>query len=193
MINVIKKEALNSKVPIIQDEALDFIIDYIKLNNVKSILEIGTAVGYSAISFAMQGPNVCSIERDKDMYEKALLNVKQSNMASKINLIKDDALTYDGIKDKYDLIFIDAAKSQYINFFNKYSKYLKDDGVIICDNINFHNLDVNKVSRSTRQLIRKINDFKDFLKNNPDFKTEFYNVGDGMSVSKKNEEFNNDI
>lgn len=185
MIELIKKQALNDNIPIVMDESLKFITDYIKLNNVKSILEIGTAIGYSAISFAMIGPNVDTIERNTELYNQAVINVNKTNLNSKVKLIYADALKYDKLNNIYDLIFIDGAKAQYTNFFNKYEKHLNKNGVIICDNLNFHNLDIKKVSRSTRQLITKINKFKVFLKENDQFETKFYEIGDGMSVSKR--------
>jgi len=186
MLVKIKENALKNNIPIIQDEALAFIIDKIKINNIKTILEIGTAVGYSAISFAVNDILIDTIERENDLYEKAIDNIAIMNLEDKINIIYADALKYETDK-KYDLIFIDGAKSQYLNFFNKYANNLTDKGIIICDNLNFHNLDIKKVKRRTRQLINKIDKFKDFLRNNNDFTTTFYDVGDGLSVSVKNE------
>lgn len=185
MIYDIKRYAIEKNIPIIMDAALSFIKDHIMLNNVESILEIGSAIGYSAISFAMIGPNVDTIERDIDLYNKAVDNVSLMRLGNRINLIYADALTYENITKKYDLIFIDAAKAQYINFFNKYQDNLANNGIIICDNLNFHNLDINTVSRSTRQLITKINNFKEFLKNHEEYETIFYDIADGMSVSMK--------
>lgn len=185
-MNKIKLQAKNENVPIITDEGLSFILDKIKELNIKKVLEIGTAIAYSAISFAMNGCTVLTIERNPLMYEKAISNIKEYNLEDKIDALFADALEFElDKKSKFDLIFIDAAKAQYEKFFNKYQENLNENGVIICDNLNFHNLDINKVSRSTRQLIGKIERFKEFLKNNPNYETTFYNLGDGMSVSKK--------
>lgn len=184
-LNEIKTYAINNNVPIIMDEGLEFIINEIKKRNIKKVLEIGTAIGYSAISFAMEGCFVVSIERDLSMYNEAINNISRMELNNKIQVIHADALTYEINDEKFDLIFIDAAKAQYEKFFNKYSKNLNNNGIIICDNLNFHNLDINKVSRSTKALIKKINNFKTFLINNQHYKTNFYNVGDGMSVSEK--------
>lgn len=182
ILSKIKEKAVKDNVPIIMDEGLDFIAKKIKEYNVKSILEIGTAVAYSAISFAALGCFVVSIERNTLMYEEAVKNVKETNTKELVNLVFFDALLYETDK-KFDLIFIDAAKAQYEKFFNKYKKNLNEKGIIICDNLNFHNLNINEVSRSTRQLIQKINKFKEFLSNNDEFATTFFNIGDGMSVS----------
>lgn len=193
MTSKIKDFALKNDVPIINDEGLAFIIDKIKQYNIKTILEIGTAIGYSAISFTMNGASVTSVERNDLMYELAVKHVNELALNDKITLIHDDALTTELVEGKFDLIFIDAAKAQYEKFFNKYEKHLNDGGIIICDNLNFHNLDITKVSRNTRQLLGKIERFKEFLKNNNDYSTTFYDDGDGMSVSIKNEKTSNDF
>lgn len=189
----IKEYASIHNVPIVTDEGLEFILSQIKTLNIKKVLEIGTAIGYSAISFTMNGCSVTTIERNNDMFKTAINNVNELGLQEQITLINGDALLIDDLNEEFDMIFIDAAKAQYEKFFNKYKKNLSNNGIIITDNLNFHNLDVTKVSRSTRQLIGKINKFKDFLENNKEFNTKFYDIGDGMSVSVKNEKNNNNI
>ena len=181
--------AKEHNVPIMQKDGIDFLTSYIKKNNIKHILEIGSAIGYSAIKMALVSPDVrvTTIERDEDRYNLALKNIKKFNLEENINIIFGDAL-YVNINEKFDLIFIDAAKSQYIKFFEKYSKNLKKGGVIITDNLSFHGLvsDESKIkSRNTRQLVHKIKKYIEYLKNNDDYETVFYDIGDGVSVSKK--------
>lgn len=188
-ISEIKEYAKENNVPIMQDEGIDFICNYIKDNNIKSVLEIGSAIGYSAIRFASIDTNikVTTIERDKDRYDLAVLNINNLGLKERITIYNDDALTFD-IKGKYDLIFIDAAKSQYIKFFEKYKNCLNDNGVIISDNLSFHGMVEHPElthNRNTKQLVGKIKRYIDFLKNNEEFKTTFYKFGDGISVSKK--------
>ncbi|MDY0276886.1 MAG: O-methyltransferase [Acholeplasma sp.] len=190
--NSLKEFALKNNVPILSDEGQTFIIKLIKEKSVKSILEIGTAIGYSAISFALEGALVTSIERNEKMYLEACKNVDLFQFNDRITLINEDALLLE-ISTKFDLIFIDAAKAQYYKFFNKYKANLNESGCIVCDNLNFHNLDPNKVSRGTRQLLRKINEFKQYLRTNNEFVTSFYDIGDGMSVSVRNEKINNNL
>lgn len=184
----IKKKAIEDNIPIMQDAGIEFICDYIKNNNVKTILEIGSAVGYSAMCFASLDTNVTTIEKDKERYDKAVNNIKECKLNNKINIIYGDALDIN-IPDKYDLIFIDAAKSQYIKFFEKFKVNLNDNGVIISDNLSFHGI-VDDISlthnRNTRQLVGKIKKYISFLENNEEFTTMFYKIGDGISVSKKN-------
>lgn len=184
----IKNKALENNVPIMQDEGINFICDYIKNNNIHKVLEIGSAVGYSAINFASvdDSVEVTTIERDINRYNEAVKNINDVGLNERITIINGDALETN-IDGKYDLIFIDAAKSQYIKFFNKYKENLNSDGVIISDNLSFHGI-VDDISlthnRNTRQLVGKIKKYIDFLENNDEFDTTFYKLGDGVSVSK---------
>ena len=184
-IEKLRVEAKEHGVPIICDEGLAFLLNCIKENNCKIVLEIGTAVGYSAINMALISDFVDTFERNSKMIDEAKKNVDNFGLQDKINIISCDALSFEGELKIYDLIFIDAAKAQYEKFFTKFSKYLDDGGIIICDNLNFHNLKESEVGRQTRQLLRKIQKFKDFLVENNDFDTVFYEIGDGMSVSKR--------
>jgi len=129
---------------------------------------------------------VTTIERDKERYDMALENIKNFDLEDRIKTIYGDALEVD-INGDYDLIFIDAAKAQSIKFFEKYESLLINNGYIITDNLNFHGL-VNtdeKISRNLRQLVRKINNYIEFLKQNKNYDTLFYDTGDGISISKK--------
>lgn len=186
----LEKYAKENHVPIMLKDGINYLTDYIKKNNIQKVLEIGSAIGYSAIKMALVNENikVTTIEKNKTMYEIALKNVNNFNLSSQICILNEDALDVD-IVDKYDLIFIDAAKSQYIKFFNKFKDNLTANGVIITDNLNFHGLvkDDSNCSRNTRQLVRKIRNYITFLKENTEFKTEFIELGDGISVSKKSE------
>ena len=185
----IGEDARKRNIPVMLDDGMEFILEYIKNNNVKSILEIGSAVGYSAIRFASVSDDikVTTIEKNKDLYDEALNNISNFKLNDRINIILGDALEVE-ITVSYDLIFIDAAKSQYTKFFEKYKTLLVHNGCIITDNLAFHGLVDNPSltkNRNTRQLVGKISRYIEFLKNNKEFKTEFYNRGDGISVSKR--------
>lgn len=180
-------------IPIIEKDSIAFIMKYIKKNNIKNILEIGSAIGYSTILMASvaQDVTVTTIERDEARYMECLKNVKKCGFEKKINVVFQDALEVNLTGVKYDMIFIDAAKGQYTKFFEKFLYFLKDGGTIITDNLKFHGY-VGKSkeieSKNLRGLAEKIENYIEFLKNNKDFETNFYDVGDGLSVSvKKNE------
>ena len=192
MVEQIEKKAIKNNIPIIQKEGLEFISNYIKENNVKSILEIGSAICYSAIKMALidKDIKITTIERDIDRYNEAVNNIKLVGLEDQIIIYNADALEYSD-NNKYDLIFIDAAKAQYIKFFEKYKVNLSDNGVIISDNLKFHGFVDNPEltnNRNTKQLARKIKSYIDFLKSNKEFNTTFYDLGDGISVTKKTSE-----
>lgn len=191
MVNEIEQKAIENKIPIIQKEGLEFISKYIKENNIQTILEIGSAVGYSAIKMALinKSIKITTIERDRDRYNEAVKNIKLINLEDQIKIHNEDALEYVD-NNKYDLIFIDAAKAQYIKFFEKYKINLNDNGVIISDNLKFHGFVDNPEltnNRNTKQLARKIKSYIEFLENNLEFDTTFYELGDGISISKKSQ------
>ncbi len=189
-IKTIKEYALVNKVPIMVDDSIDFIISKIHQKRVRKVLEIGTAIGYSAIMMALSSPNltITSIEKDKDRYLEAVKNIKKFNLEDRITLIYNDALEV-SLKEKYDLILIDAAKSKNLDFFNKFEKNLEPNGTIITDNLSFHGYVEQEPSqiknRNIRALVRKIRNYIDFLENNLKYKTTFYEIGDGLSVTEK--------
>lgn len=188
-LHELKNYACENSVPIMFDEGIEFIVNYIKENDVSFILEIGTAIGYSAMKFAQIHPEirVFTIEYDIERYHQAVKNVNKYNLGEQITVFLGDALKFN-FTEKFDLIFIDGAKSQYINFFEKYKNNLTKDGVIISDNLFFHGMVENPEltkNYSTIKLIRKLKRYIDFLKANTEFETTFYQIGDGVSVSRR--------
>lgn len=188
-IRELEEYAKINNIPIMEHDGIEFLIDYIKNNNVKNILEIGSAIGYSAIRMCLVDDSitVTTIERDINRYNEAIKNIKKFNLEKRINIILDDAFNVE-LNDKFDLIFIDAAKSQYINFFEKFKVNLSINGVIVSDNLNFHGLVHTKEhieSRNVRGIVRKLNNYIEFLKNNEEFDTTFYEIGDGVSISRR--------
>ena len=190
LILQIKEYAEKENVPIMTDDSVNYIVDYIKKYNIKRILEIGTAIGYSSIMMCSCSPDITitTIERDEKRYLEAIKNIKKANLEERIDLIFSDAFDVK-LEEKFDLIFIDAAKAQNINFFEKFESNLVDRGTVITDNMNFHGLvykDPEKIeSRNLRQLVRKIKKYKEFLEINKDYDTEFLDIGDGLAVSMK--------
>lgn len=193
LILEMEEYASEHNVPIIEKESIAFIMKYIKANNIKNILEIGSAIGYSSILMASVSPEitVTTIEKDNTRYMECLKNVKKCNFEQKINVVFQDALEVNLTNVKYDMIFIDAAKGQNINFFEKFKYFLSDKGVIITDNLKFHN-QVGKSqeieSKNLKSLVTKIENYIVFLKENKEFETNFYDVGDGLSVSVKKDD-----
>lgn len=191
-IKKMEEYASEFDVPIIQKEGLKCLLLATKLKNAKNILEIGTAIGYSASCMALLSDDIYvdTIERDQKMYNEAISNINKLNLQKRINVILADALELDenNLKEDYDLIFIDAAKSQYIKFFEKYEKRLKKGGIIFSDNLLFHGLVENrtgKESRSLNQMLKKIEAFNEWLAKNENYDTTFLRVGDGIAISIK--------
>ncbi len=189
-IKQVKKEALEMDIPIMEDDTINYIKKYIVENKVKRILEIGTAVGYSGLNYLSLDYDISlvTIERDENRYLKALQNFKEAGLESRVDIIFKDALEVD-INDKFDLIILDGAKGQNINFFNKFKKNLEPNGTIITDNMYLHGY-VNKdeediTSRNLRALVRKIKDYHNFLEENEEYDSEILKIGDGIAVSVK--------
>ena len=185
----IEEYAKNNNIPIMLKDGIEFLCDYIKNNDVKNILEIGSAIGYSAIKMALVDENIkiTTIERDKNRYDLAIKNIDDFNLNKQIDIILDDAFNV-GLIDKYDLIFIDAAKSQYIKFFEKFKFNLKENGVIFSDNLDFHGLvkSEDKIeSRNVRGIVRKLKNYINFLKENEEFETDFIKIGDGLAITRR--------
>lgn len=195
LILEMEEYAKEHNVPIIEKESIAFLMKFIKQHNIINVLEIGSAIGYSAILMASSSREVrvTTIERDEINYMEALKNVKKCGFEGKVNVVFQDALELNLAEGtQYDLIFIDAAKGQYKKFFEKYKYFLAPGGAIITDNLKFHGY-VGKSekieSKNLRQLVGKIEGYIDFLKTNEEFDTEFLDIGDGLSVSlRKNNE-----
>ena len=194
LIIEMEEYAKEKNIPIMEKDGIAFLMKFIKANNVKSVLEIGSAIGYSAILMASSSPDVkvTTIERDETNYMECLKNVKKCSFEQKVNVVFQDALELNLAEGtQFDLIFIDAAKGQYKNFFEKYKYFLAPGGAIVTDNLKFHGY-VGKSdtieSKNLRQLVTKIENYVEFLKSNEEFETHFYDIGDGLSVSvRKNE------
>ena len=192
MIKDLKKYALDNNVPIMQDEGIDYLTTFIIKHQITRVLEVGTAIGYSAIMMALANPKlkVVSIERDEERYLEALKNVKKFQLEDRITLLFKDALEVK-LNDKFDLIFLDGAKGQNINFFEHFERNLDEGGFFVTDNIDFHGYvekDEEEIkSRNLRQLVRKIKSYIEYLKNNPNYITTFVEKGDGIAVTQKKE------
>ena len=192
-ISEIKEYAKRNFIPIVMDKGGEFICQTIRERGCKKILEIGSAIGYSAINFANISPDIYvrTIEIDIDRYSRAVDNIRNCGLEDRIKITNEDALDAK-VDEKFDLIFIDAAKAQYEKFFEKYKHNLSENGVIITDNLFFHGMVENPElphNYSTIKLLRKIRKFVSFLQLNPKFKTTINNIGDGVSLSMLNPDF----
>ena len=195
VVKAIHDSSRENKVPIIQDDGLDFLLFIVKELKPKRILELGTAVGFSSIMMAKSSNAIIdTIERNQEMYEMAVRNIKLLSLDDRIEVHFCDALELDldELNKEYDLIFIDAGKAQNIKFFTKYSQLLSENGIILTYNILFHgyveeyanNGKVNG-SKDLNALVRKIHEYNNWLKALDDYDTTFLNIGDGIAVTRK--------
>lgn len=189
-ISNMKEYASLNNVPIMQDDGIEFLETFIEKKQIKNILEIGTAIGYSAIKMALvrDDVHITTIERDETRYLEALKNIKKCHLEDRITLIFNDALNVE-LEDNYDLIFIDAAKGKNKEFFNHFEKNLDADGYIITDNMSFHGyveMDIEEIeSKNIRGIVTKIKDYIYFLENHMFYKTTIYKIGDGIAVTER--------
>ena len=190
IIREIKNYADMNNVPIMADSGMRYLMNYVDKHSVRNILEIGTAIGYSAIMLCSVHPDVVvtTIERDEKRYLEAIKNIKKMKLEERIHLIYKDAFDV-SFDEQFDLIFIDAAKAQNQRLFERFERNLAPEGTIITDNMNFHGLVEKNLeeikSRDLRQLVRKVKDYHTFLENHYAYETEFLDVGDGIAVSHK--------
>ncbi|UBH12351.1 O-methyltransferase [Macrococcus armenti] len=190
-IDTLIQYAIDNEVPIMDKISVEFVKQLIRIHKAQSILEIGTAIGYSALHFASVNDaiHVTTIERNATMYETALRNFEAFNSKQIRPVFKDALEAFHDVNDKqYDILFIDAAKAQSMKFFELYSPLVKQGGLIITDNILYHdfvgNIEIVR-SRNIKQMVRKIEKYNAWLSEHPDYDTNFLDIGDGMSISIK--------
>ncbi|MGD9963780.1 MAG: O-methyltransferase [Candidatus Izemoplasmatales bacterium] len=188
VIQEILEQANERNTPIISEEGINLLVQLIKLSKTNNVLEIGSAIGYSAIMMALNTcANITSIEREQENYLLAVENVRKAKLEERVFLINDDALNVK-LDDCFDLIFIDAAKAQYLKFLEHFKGNLKSGGIIVCDNLLFHGLVENPEktdSKRLKSLVKKIDNFNKELINHEEFETYIYDIGDGLSISIK--------
>ncbi len=185
----IKQKALEEHIPIIMDDTLEVIEKYMKKKKPKRILEIGTAVGYSAICFSEfldTNGKIDTIERDEERAKEAEENFKKVEVEEKINLHVGDAVEIlPTLDEKYDMVFIDAAKGKYPFFLREALRMINNNGIIFADNILYKGYvlsDYNK--HKQRTAVRNLREYLKEVSENSNLETEILEVGDGLAVSK---------
>ena len=185
----IKKKALEDKVPIIMDDTLEAVAKILSEIKPNKILEIGTAVGYSAICFSeylQENGKIDTIERDTERVKEARENIKKAEVEDKINIYEGDAVEIlPTLNDEYDVVFIDAAKGKYPFFLNQALRMIRQGGVIIADNVLYKGYvmsDYNK--HKQRTAVRNLREYIAEITNNDKLETKILEVGDGLAISK---------
>lgn len=185
----IKQKALEEHIPIIMDDTLEVIAKILSKIKPKSILEIGTAVGYSAICFSnylASDGKIDTIERDSIRASEARKNIKKVEVEDRINIYEGDAVEIlPTLQEKYDIVFIDAAKGKYPFFLQEALRMIKPDGIIIADNVLYKGYvmgDYNK--HKQRTAVRNLREYIAKITENPNMETTILEVGDGLAISK---------
>ena len=196
ILNEIKAKALENHVPILQDVSLKLIEVILDIKRPNKILEIGTAVGYSAINFSkyLSGENssITTIEKDDNMYDIACKNIANMELEEKINIVHADATKYlYDMNEKFDVIFIDAAKGQYLVFLENAIRMSKEGTVIIADNVYFKGRVLSGYNEHRhRTATNRLREYIRVVTEDSRLNTTVLNVGDGVAISvvKKGDE-----
>ena len=185
----IKQKALENHIPIIMDDTLEVVDKILTEIKPQRILEIGTAVGYSAMCFSEYlepGGKIDTIERDEERASEARINIEKVEVADKINIYEGDAVEIlPTLNEKYDVVFIDAAKGKYPFFLKEALRMIKPNGIILADNILYKGYvmsDYNK--HKQRTAVRNLREYIKEVTEDPNIETEILEVGDGLAISK---------
>ncbi|WP_163970081.1 O-methyltransferase [Oceanobacillus halotolerans] len=193
-VTKLENQAMEENVPIMDPVSIHFLMQLVKVHKPKSILEIGTAIGYSALRMVEAYPetSVVTIERDEHRYQQALQNIQLLEKQSTIQVIKGDAL--EKIKELpqdqlFDLIFIDAAKGKYKQFFKLANDYLTPNGVIVSDNVLFKGYVADPFKQHPRyqKMATSIRAYNEWLIQLPNYETTIVPIGDGVAITTRNE------
>lgn len=188
----IKQYGLNHNVPITKDDTLCFLLETIEKNNSKEILEIGTAIGYGSI--AMAGETNChhvdTVEIDEERFKIANENIKKKGLENKISTHLIDAKEYlVNCKKKYDLIYLDGPKGQYINYLPLLVNVLNGGGIIVADNLHFHGMVTGEIpiTKGCRAMIKGLKKYIEEITTNSMFESQVLDIGDGVGLTKLKE------
>ncbi|WP_249871016.1 O-methyltransferase [Oceanobacillus saliphilus] len=192
-VTELEAKAKADNVPIMDRAGIHFVMQLVRMSKPARILEVGTAIGYSALRMLDANPDssIVTIEKDKERYEEAITTIDKLNRQSKIEVILGDAL--DKLmelslqKNTFDLIFIDAAKGQYQRFFELADPMLNKNGIIISDNVLFRGYVANpeNVPKRYEKMVERLRKYNEMLMNHPNYTTSIVPIGDGVAISYK--------
>ena len=185
---IVKERALENHIPIIMDDTLEKIKEILENEKPTKILEIGTAVGYSASCFVKYAPEVIvdTIELDEERAKEAIENVKKIGVSENINIMIGNAVEIlPTLSGEYDIVFIDAAKSKYSIFLEEGIRLIRNGGLILADNVLYKGYvmsDYNK--HKQRTAVRHLREYIKEVTENPSLETEILEIGDGLAITR---------
>ena len=191
IIAEIKEKALKERVPIMEDEGLDYLCSFLKEHEITSLLEVGTAVGYSSIVMAYRNPqlHIMTLEQDEERYREAVNNIARCNMQDRITAINTNAREYE-TDMMFDVIFLDGPKAHNQQLFERFEKNLNEKGYFIIDDVYFHGFLEQPEQLRSRRLKKLVGKLEEFIKNmmsNPDYRCTYLKIGDGVLVAARKE------
>ena len=183
-----KEYAKLNRVPITKDDTISFVCDTINKYKAKNILEIGTAIGFGSITMAINTnlEHIDTLEIDEDRYNEAIKNISSYNLNEKISVYLTDAKVYlSDCAKKYDLVYLDGPKGQYINYLPSIIRLLNPNGIIIADNLHFHGMVTGEipVSRGCRAMIKGLKKYIEAITTDPRLNSQILDIGDGVGIS----------
>ncbi|AIG25655.1 O-methyltransferase [Brevibacillus laterosporus] len=189
LLTRLEQEAHEENVPIIQLTGAQFLRTLLLIKRPKSILEVGTAIGYSTIWLAEAAPTakIVTMELDEERITRARASFKEASLEDRIELIEGDATKGLSGSYEFDCLFIDAAKGQYLTFLQLYLPLLKEGGLVITDNVLYRGLvtDPQAAGKRQKKMVEKIDRFNKHLMGHPQLETSIVPIGDGIAVSVK--------
>lgn len=194
IVNQLMQEAEQRHIPVIEREVAALLKLIIKMSGTKTILEIGTAIGYSAILFATaagNGAKVVTIERNSDYTKEAIENIQDAGMENTIKVLHGDALeVLPCLKEPFDMIFLDGAKGHYSEMLEASIQLLQPGGLLISDNILFRGMVANDdlIRRRKKTIAMRMRQYLKTITNHPQLETSILPVGDGLAISLKTQE-----
>lgn len=188
-IKELEEYAKVNSVPISQPESIRLTEILLKLKNPERILEIGSAIGYSAIKMALaSNAEITTIELSEEMADKAEENIEKMGLSHRIKVLRGDAAQVIKTLDtEFDVIFMDAAKGHYMDFFNECDRLIKKGGLLISDNVLYKGMTATDdlVVRRKITIVRRLRAYLEMLKENKDYSTAIIPIGDGVALSIK--------
>ena len=191
ILKEIKDYGIENSVPIVQKETAKFLEFMVSMKKPLKILELGTAIGYSSILMYLSSgtkPEITTIERDDKMIAIAEENISKYNLKEKINVLKGDCLDIlENLNDEYDLIFMDAGKGHYNHFLPHCLRLLKNDGIIIADNVLFRGMVASDelVKRRKITIVKRMRTYLEMVSEDENLITTVIPMGDGIALTKR--------
>ncbi|MCR5066550.1 MAG: O-methyltransferase [Erysipelotrichaceae bacterium] len=196
LIKQIREQAVKDGVPVMEEESIDYVRRFLKENSVRSMLEIGTAVGYSSIVFAsyIEDLRIVTLENDPERHRQAVANIERAGLSDRIKPLLADARQF-SLDEKFQCLFLDGPKAHNEELYKIYRDNLTDDGIIIVDDVYLYGIlddPQRKIKRRLRPLVNKLRAFREEMLSDAAYESTYLQIGDGLLICKKRENKSNE-